>query len=98
MVFGPVRRLNWRAFFVVLMLADFGGAVNTSPISVGKNVHVSSARGNVTHLEVMLAADPTNARRLMACSFAWSGGGVLDTPAKVAAPEFTIAYVSQDNG
>jgi hypothetical protein len=37
-------------------------------IAVGRNVLVSSARQELAHNEVWLGTDPTNARRLLACS------------------------------
>lgn len=52
-------------------------------ISVGPNVQVSSARATVRHLEVTMAADPTNRDRLIACSML--SGGI-------------VAYVTFDGG
>jgi hypothetical protein len=58
-------------------------------ITVGPNVQVSKARSNFVHNEVLLAADPSNAKNLLGCTMAFS-------------PEqnkiLTIAYVSSDGG
>jgi hypothetical protein len=57
-------------------------------ITVGPNVQVSDARSDVTHNEVWLGADPTDARRLIACSIMHPS----------ATTEMTGAYISFDRG
>jgi hypothetical protein len=58
-------------------------------ITVGPNVQVSLARSNITHDEVLMAADPTDAKRLLACSMIGrSPGNEL----------ITGAYASYDGG
>ena len=54
-----------------------------SRIQVSPNVQVSTARKDTAHIEVVLAADPHNAQRLLACSMMTGGVG---------------AYVSFDGG
>lgn len=73
-----------RIAFVVLLLATMSGA----QIAVGPNIHVSQARADTPHLEVVMAADPARAGRLIACSML-SGPGT-DTN--------SAAYVSFDGG
>jgi hypothetical protein len=45
-----------------------GTAPQSVPIRVGPNVHVSSARAGSPYNEVVIAAHPTDAKRLIACS------------------------------
>jgi hypothetical protein len=48
--------------------------VQASPrIEVGPNVHVSAGRATSPHQEVVIAADPNDARRLLACSMLDAG-------------------------
>jgi hypothetical protein len=42
----------------------------SAQITVGQNVHVSAARPDRSHEEVLLAADPNNPNRFIACPFA----------------------------
>jgi hypothetical protein len=58
-------------------------------ISVGPNVQVSRARAEHTHYEVLAAADPADASRLLACSFLFPAGGGETT---------TVVYASSDGG
>jgi len=60
-----------------------------SQISVGPNVQVSRSRSDITHNEVLLAADRSSAKNLVGCSMAFS-----PKENKV----FTVAYVSHDTG
>ncbi len=59
------------------------------PVAVGANVQVSRARERVAHNEILLAADPVDAGRLLGCSMAFD-------------PErnktYTIVYTSSDGG
>ena len=57
-----------------------------SPIRVGPNVHVSVARSATAHYEVLVAADPTDPNRLLACSI------------MARRPEFSGTYLSTDGG
>jgi hypothetical protein len=59
------------------------------PISVGPNVQVSRARGEHTHYEVLAAADPGDASRLLACSFLFPADG---------SPTTNVVYTSFDGG
>ncbi len=67
-------------------LARADGAVR-----VGPNVQVSKARAEVFHAEVVLAADPTDPRRLVAASM------YSPPPADPAAPK-VVVYASGDGG
>lgn len=73
----------------VVIVAVCAGALEPSgvlaqgTISVGPNVDVSSSRSTVRHSEVVMAADATDSRRLIACSMI--PGGV-------------VAYVTFDGG
>lgn len=69
-----------------LTAAALSGA---GPVAVGPNVQVSRARERVAHNEILLAADPVDAGRLLGCSMAFD-------------PEhnkiYTIVYASSDGG
>jgi RNA polymerase sigma factor (sigma-70 family) len=60
-------------------------------ISAGPNVQVSKANADVFHAEVVLAADPKNARRLVAASM------YSPPPVDPSAPKI-IVYTSSDGG
>ena len=60
------------------------------PITVGPNVHVSRGRSGDPHYEVLVAADPTHASRLLV--------GAIHRSAGAAQSSGTIAYVSYDGG
>ncbi len=70
------------------LLLMFVGSFAVAQITVGPNVQVSKARPDAYHREVVIAADPNHADRLIAC-------------AMFAAPEDAIntaSYVSFDGG
>src|SRR6266851_7725756 len=58
-------------------------------IAVGANVHVSRARAERIHDEVLIAADPENAARLLACAIVGPGP---------AGERNTAAYATFDGG
>lgn len=64
-------------------------AGQTAPITVGPNVQVSRAHADATHYEVLAAADPRHAGRLIVGSFLYPEGG---------APKGTVVYSSRDGG
>lgn len=66
----------------LLTLAPAAGGA----IDVGPNVHVSAARAQLSHLEVVIAADPNSPGRLLACSM-FRDEGI-----------HSAAYVSFDHG
>jgi len=70
---------------VVLLLA---GAASHAQITVGPNVHVSRARPDAWHREVVIAADPNHAGRLIACSMFDGADNAINT----------AAYISFDGG
>ena len=66
-----------------------GAFAQETGITVGPNVQVSKARGDVVHNEVLLAADPSNPSRLLGCTMGfWPERNKL----------LTLAYVSFDGG
>jgi hypothetical protein len=71
----------------LLLVASSPGAAQ---IRVGANVQVSRARSGDAHYEVLVAADPANARRLLV--------GAMRQPAGAASVSGSIAYVSSDGG
>jgi len=58
-------------------------------ITVGPNVQASKSRNDLVHNEVLLAADPNNAKNLLGCTMAFS-----PQQNKIS----TMAYASSDNG
>ena len=72
-----------------LWLGERVGIAQQGQITVGRNIHVSKARGDMAHNEVLLSADPLNPSRLIGCSMAFS-----PKQNKVV----TIVYVSSDGG
>jgi len=84
---------------LLALLCLSGCGAGRGSIVVGKNVLVSASRPNVRHEEVMIAADPTNSRRLIACGTifprATNGDGGVSN---YALGERTVAYVSTDGG
>ena len=53
---------------VAVVAAMTTAGVGAAQVHVGKNVQVSAGRGTVGHQEVILGADATNAKELIACS------------------------------
>src|SRR4051812_39003307 len=70
-------------------LVAFASPTAAQQIIVGPNVHVSAARANEPHSEVILAADPLHAERLLA------GVHIAYTD---TVGNKSIAYVSFDTG
>ena len=75
--------------FPCLWLGERIGMGQQKQITVGPNIHVSKARGDMVHNEVLLSADPLNPSRLIGCTMAFSS-----RQNKVV----TIVYVSFDGG
>ena len=63
-----MKRILWIFSCCVVMLGNVGFRESAAQISVGTNVQVSRDAANVTHHEVLMAADPADAKRLIACS------------------------------
>jgi hypothetical protein len=61
-------------------------------IVVGKNIQISASNPNEHHAEVIAAADPSNASRLVACSMLQTGR--LGAPGR----EHGVVYTSLDGG
>ena len=82
-----------RSARVALIAATVVSVLPTAAVAqkivVGKNVHVSGGHGREAHSEVILAADPKNAGRLLAGSHIAYGD---------SAGTKSIAYVSFDTG
>lgn len=71
-----------------LGLVCAAAAAAQASITVGSNVHVSATRPDIPHNEVVIAADPHNAGRLLACSMMLPSNGNTNS----------AAYVSTDGG
>jgi hypothetical protein len=78
-------------------------------IQVGPNVHVSRARATTAHAEVVVAADPKDARRLLAGSIVMPGAPdstnglsmverLLSTQSPLKQLDSVVAYRSSDGG
>ena len=78
---------NRTALPIALVLA--ASPVLAQHIAVGRNVQVSSAHENDTHYEVLVAADPNNASRLVVGSFRYPAGTMESG---------TVVYASRDGG
>ena len=63
-------------------------ASKAAQVIVGPNVRVSRPNANIPHYELIAAADPADARRLIVCSMAYPETGGT----------FTVVYVSHDGG
>src|SRR5688572_17431922 len=63
-----MKRILWSISCAVALITPIGSGESTAQISVGPNVQVSRDAGNVTHHEVLIATDPADAKRLIACS------------------------------
>lgn len=81
-----------QALFILLQVLWLGEQVSLgqqTQITVGPNIHVSKARADMVHDEVLLSADPLNPNRLVGCTMAFS-----PTLNKVV----TLVYASSDGG
>ena len=63
-----MKRILWIVTCGIVMICNPDSRESAAQISVARNVQVSRDAGNVTHHEVLIAADPTDAKRLIACS------------------------------
>ncbi len=77
--------------FAATFIAAPGSAQEVTPIHVGRNVQVSAALGDAPHYETLLAADPSDHRRFMACS-------MYEIKQPSASDYGTIVYLSTDGG
>lgn len=77
--------------FIVSSTASAETAQETMVIHAGTNVQVSAALRNTPHYETILAADPSDARRLMACS-------MYEVAQPTSSVYGTIVYISTDGG
>src|SRR5688572_22047700 len=75
---------------VACTLPAGGAAQRTAMITVGTNVHVSGSLPKVPHREVLIAADPENADRLIGCSIFKAEHGLY--------AERTAVFTSNDRG
>src|SRR5712664_929008 len=60
-------------------------------VSIGQSVQVSAVKAQLNHFEVAIAADPSNDKRLLACS-------MVDPPQPSTDLSRNVAYVSLDGG
>jgi hypothetical protein len=88
-----IRRLDIAALCTLgfCLAGATGSAQDVSPIHVGSNVLVSSAMRETPHYETMLAADPSDARRLLACS-------MYEVKQPSTTDYGTVVYLSTDGG
>jgi hypothetical protein len=78
-------------FLWLLALVGFASAAPQTVrrfIQVGPNTQVSKERAGVAHWEVIIAADPADAKRLLAGSMLWYGSG----------EDQCVLYLSTDGG
>ncbi len=68
------RRLAvWLLVIMALTIPVPSQQQSAPRISVGPNVHVSRSNGDRDHTEILVAADPEDADRLLVCTMIWSG-------------------------
>jgi hypothetical protein len=77
--------------FAVIMLAVLLTLSASAQISVGPNVQVSKANSTRSHAEVLVAADPQNAKHLLGCS-------MIQPKEPTTQMYNTLAYMSTDGG
>ena len=96
---GPIDMRAPLALYVGLLLGP-SCIHSQASIRVGANVQVSLANANLTHDEMLIAADPTNAQRLIACSFIMDPAVRANetNPYTWLAIQRVGTYVSQDAG
>lgn len=83
-----MARISWRVSFVLTFAAAARLQAQTSAIAtVGPNVQVSRAHPSDAHYEVLVAADPNDARRMIVGSFRYPPGG-----------NATVVYATRDGG
>jgi hypothetical protein len=82
-------RLRRLAFTVLALAPVIPIAAQQAKITVGNNVRVSTSFPKRRHFEIQMAADPENAKRLIACS-------VVSSPHKAGTD--VVTYVSLDGG
>jgi len=75
--------------FPCVWLGERIGVGQQGQITVGPNIHVSNARADMVHNEVLLSADPVNPGRLIGCTMAFSPSQNMVV---------TLVYVSADAG
>jgi hypothetical protein len=82
-------RRNCLAIVLLTIVVPSGVQAQNGVIHVGPNVQVSTKNSDRAHWEVRMAADPENAKRLLACSMVHSGQ---------QNSIHTIVYASSDGG
>lgn len=81
----------WMIFCFSLTTISVAVRAQEPKIAVGPNVHVSKDRANMSHAEVLMAADPKNPDWLIGCSM------ILPDPLKRHFDD-GITYISHDGG
>jgi hypothetical protein len=73
-----LKTLLWSTVAGTLLSRTLGPACRAGHphIEIGPNVQVSKARANLRHFEVVIAADPTGARRLLIGAMTMNGPGL----------------------
>ncbi len=67
------RSAVWLLVIMASMISAPSQQQSAPRISVGPNVHVSRSNWDRDHTEILVAADPENAGRLLVCTMMWSG-------------------------
>lgn len=89
MLRGP-NRLSYILLIYIVVL-PIPTILKAQEIHVGPDIHVSTADPQLNHSEVIIAADPSNPRHLLACS--------LVAPEQPSVQTFrAVAYLSSDGG
>jgi hypothetical protein len=70
----PMPRLSSALIFPVSLLLLTSATGAHAQITVGTEVNVSRSRSSIPHAEMLAAADPANAKRLLACTMAFDPG------------------------
>ena len=86
---GGSLKLLARSSFGLMLLVVPARTWAQAPVRVGENVRVSAANPARTHAEVLVAAHPSDPRRLLACAM------MLDA---ASGEQTTLAYLSGDGG
>ncbi len=101
-VLARISWLTWlRRGMLVSVALLLNGIYAHAQLTVGPNVLVSAARAQTVHNEVVVAADPADANRLLVCSMAISQVGSARHPTGTSPAmihESIVAYTSFDRG
>jgi len=80
-----------KLFFVTIGLTAIALSPCHAQVTVGANVRVSREHSSLIHIEPLIAADPSDPARLLACAWVFDPGNVFET-------QTALAYTSSDSG